>query len=162
MRSGSDVGNKLSEMRTRIRERRLSDRVEDAGRESERLRAEVRLLRQELDQERGSRERLLSLLERLAGGRSVEVKRVPRKRGGMLRAIVVGGIAYLLGAKAGRERYQQIVARWRNLVRPRSEEDRWHDVPGATRTAPPASTSPSGAPATGVTAGRAGSDRSPA
>ncbi|HXF35979.1 MAG TPA: hypothetical protein VNO17_02225, partial [Actinomycetota bacterium] len=133
MHIGSDVGNRLSEMRTRVRERRLSDRAEDADHENERLRTEIRFLRQELDQERGSRERLLALLERMAGGRSVEVKQRVSKRGGMLRTLVLGGAAYVLGTRAGRERYQQIMDRVRGFVRSRSE-DAWGEVPPATPT----------------------------
>jgi FtsZ-binding cell division protein ZapB len=164
MHIGSDVGNKLSEMRTRVRERRMSDRVEDADHENERLRTEVRLLRQELDQERGSRERLLSLLERMAGGRSVEVKQRVSKRGGMLRTLVLGGAAYVLGTRAGRERYHQIVERVRGFMRSRSEDD-WGQVPSSRASGAPAPTTgptpaPSGpatAPGSGSTGSGAGS-----
>jgi hypothetical protein len=53
MQIGSDIESRLSGRQTRVRDRR-------SDHENEGLRAEIRLLRRQLEEERGGRERLLS------------------------------------------------------------------------------------------------------
>jgi hypothetical protein len=69
---------------------------------------QVDRLKTELDLEREARQEQAELLKRLDG-------RGKSRARGTLRLLIVGGGAYLLGAKAGRVRYEQIMARWREL-----------------------------------------------
>lgn len=70
-----------------------------------RLEARNDALEQELEREREDRERVIHVLEE-----AVEAAGRPKKRRGrMLWLLLVGGAAYTFGARAGRDRYEQIV-----------------------------------------------------
>ena len=104
---------RVSDLGDRARERRTEARLDKFDRENDRLKQEVRMLRDDLQEERGSLERALDALKR---DEHVTVHtKAPKRRGRVLRAIVIGGGAYLLGARAGRERYDQIVEKVRGL-----------------------------------------------
>jgi len=92
----------LGDVTDRIQEKRLHDKVEDLDKENGRLRAQVQLLSGNLQEERHEHDQLVDLLK--AKPTKVKVKR----RVGILRVAAVGGAAYVLGAKAGRERYERI------------------------------------------------------
>ncbi|HYJ61265.1 MAG TPA: hypothetical protein VE032_07375 [Actinomycetota bacterium] len=97
----------------RLREQRAEMRAGRADRRTERLNHRVDALQNELDREREAREELVDLVrhEALDGA---------SRRGGTIALLAVGGVAYLLGAKAGRARYEQ-VASWIRGVRERGE-----------------------------------------
>jgi len=78
------------------RERVLRERIED--------------LQAELDRQRAGRQELLNVMRNGRNGMSMI--------GGTFKLLLVGGVAYVLGTKAGRERYDQIVT----LVR-RTKDD---------------------------------------
>jgi len=75
-------------------ERRMSD-----GRRR-RLRHKLEATHDELEREREARRALADVLENIEGRR--------RSRG-ILRLLIVGGAAYLLGSRAGRERYDAVM-----------------------------------------------------
>jgi hypothetical protein len=77
-------------------ERRMSD-----GRRR-RLREKLDNTNEELEREREARRALAEVLEKIDHRR--------RSRG-FLRLVIIGGAAYLLGSRAGRERYDQIMAK---------------------------------------------------
>ena len=104
------MADKVSDLGDRARERMMESRLDKFDRENDRLRSEVKLLRDDLQEERGSLERALDALNKRE---TVTVKTKPR-RGRLLRTVVVGGGAYLLGTRAGRERYDQIMNKMRS------------------------------------------------
>ena len=97
----------------RLREQRAEMRAGRADRRTERLRHRVDVLQTELDREREAREELMEIVrheQSAANGSS--------RRGGTLAVLAVGGVAYVLGTKAGRARYEQI-ASWARRMRAR-------------------------------------------
>ncbi|MEX1265260.1 MAG: hypothetical protein WEE66_15265 [Actinomycetota bacterium] len=106
------MADKVSDLGDRARERRTESRLDKVDRENERLKSEVKLLREDLHEERGSLEQALDALNKRE---TVTVKTKPR-RGRLLRTAVIGGGAYLLGTRAGRERYDQIVEKAKSLT----------------------------------------------
>ncbi len=108
----SRMADKVSDLGDRARERMMESRLDKFDRENDRLRSEVKLLRDDLQEERSSLERALDALNKRE---TVTVKTKPR-RGRLLRTVVVGAGAYLLGTRAGRERYDQIMEKARSLT----------------------------------------------
>ncbi len=107
----SRMADKVSDLGDRARDRMMESRLDKFDRENDRLKSEVRLLREDLQEERGSLEQALDALK--TKNEPVTVK-APRK-GRMLRTLVIGGGAYLLGTRAGRERYDQIMSKVRSI-----------------------------------------------
>jgi septal ring factor EnvC (AmiA/AmiB activator) len=104
---------RVSDLGDRARDRITESRLDKFDRENDRLKHEVRMLREDLREERGSLERALDALKR---DEHVTVHtKAPKRRGRLLRTIVIGGGAYVLGTRAGRERYDQIVEKVRGL-----------------------------------------------
>jgi len=107
------------------------------------LKAENALLEGRLSDERNDRERLIELLEEAVTTKDRISVAVPKKRGRRLMWTgAVAGTAYLLGARAGRTRYTQIMA-WvkkaSNRVRPAAndmKEATLAAVASATETEP--------------------------
>jgi hypothetical protein len=86
---------------------------ERADKQREELKAENSFLEQRLTEERAERERLMGLMEE-----AVTTKQPKRRRRfGVIRTLAIIGVAYIFGARAGRERYEEIMA-WakRNLA----------------------------------------------
>jgi UDP-N-acetylmuramyl tripeptide synthase len=109
MMKNHGIAERVSDMGDRARERLVHSRMEKLDRDNERLRTEVSLLRGDLDAER------ISLKDALKGldARNVTVKESRKPR--LIRALVIAGSAYVLGARAGHERYDQIVRKSRSL-----------------------------------------------
>ena len=116
------MSSKMVEMADRVRTRREVARMEDLHRDNDRLKLELRSVRSELDRDRDERD---DLLDALKSSRVQKV--VKKKRRGLLSVLVVGAGAYILGAKAGRERYEAI------LEGARSFRDRLKDRSGDER-----------------------------
>ncbi|HEX7248639.1 MAG TPA: hypothetical protein VF351_11130 [Actinomycetota bacterium] len=108
----SRMADKVSDLGDRARERMMESRLDKFDRENDRLRSEVKLLRDDLQEERSSLERALDALNKRE---TVTVKTKPR-RGRLLRTVIVGAGAYVLGTRAGRERYDQIMEKARSLT----------------------------------------------
>jgi len=96
-------------MAGRVKERWDAVRINSLDRQNMRLRDEVAHLKTRLDDERTETEDLKDALR--SSPKVVKVK----KRGGIFRVVVIGGAAYVLGTRAGRERYDQIVDRVRSM-----------------------------------------------
>jgi hypothetical protein len=92
-----------------LHRKRLEGKIDDARVENERLRAENHVLREEGRHERGEMQQLVAAM-----GRDGERRPLGRTRRFVALAAAAGG-AYVLGARAGRERYEQILRRWRRL-----------------------------------------------
>ncbi|HEX6130488.1 MAG TPA: hypothetical protein VF044_02100 [Actinomycetota bacterium] len=126
------ITDRIGDVTEKMQARRLEMKSETLDRENERLRAEMRAVREELEQERETRTELLDTLRSMPKGK-VKVK----KRGGMLRMLVVGGGAYVLGTRAGRERYEQIRS-WASDMRGKMSggdaETTWRPETSATTT----------------------------
>jgi hypothetical protein len=159
---------------TRMREQRADMRATRTDRRNRRLRADVEALRSELDRERDDREHLLD---------AIKEGPMHTSTSGALKLVIVGGVAYLLGAKAGRARYEQIVSWARRMkdqggrrvqqMREDAPDDAFasithggHETPATTGgldvktrsgTSPTASDGPvSGMPSSTSTAGKGG------
>jgi len=100
----------------RMKDRWGPARMSSLDRQNMRLRDEVSHLRIQLEDERTATHDLKDVLR--SGPRVVKVKR----RGGLLRLAVVGGAAYIVGTKHGRERYDQI-AGWVRSMRSKLERN---------------------------------------
>jgi hypothetical protein len=103
------MADRVSDLGSRARERIVHSRMEKLDRENERLRTEVTILRDDLDEERGSLKDALKGLE--AHQPAVREDRKPH----VLRTLLIAGGAYVLGTRAGRERYEQIAQKARSL-----------------------------------------------
>jgi hypothetical protein len=101
----------LGDRTGRMRERLLSARLGNLDRQNERLRNEVSVLHSQLDHEREEHEELRDALRS-------KPKEVKVRKSGFVRVVLIGGGAYLLGAHAGRERYDEVL-RWARSMRDR-------------------------------------------
>ena len=95
---------KVREAKSMVKERWLDHRIEKLSRENDSLRGEVDELRHDLDE---TRDRSADTIKALARAR----------RPGRMKWLVLAGGAYVLGAKAGRARYEQIRS-WARSVMP--------------------------------------------
>jgi hypothetical protein len=93
----------LGDRTGRMRERFMSAKLGNLDRQNDRLRNEVSVLHSQLDHEREEHE---ELRDALRSKPEVKVRKT-----GLFRVLLIGGGAYLLGAHAGRERYDEVV-RW--------------------------------------------------
>jgi hypothetical protein len=95
----------VKEAKSMVKERWLDHRVEKLSRENDELREAVDELREDLDDAQGrSRETLAALPK--------------TRRPGRMKWLVLAGGAYVLGAKAGRARYEQITGWARSVTQP--------------------------------------------
>ena len=95
----------VKEAKSMVKERWLDHRVEKLSRENDELREAVDELREDLDDAQGrSRETLAALSK--------------TRRPGRMKWLVLAGGAYVLGAKAGRARYEQITGWARSMTQP--------------------------------------------
>jgi hypothetical protein len=106
----------LQDMSGRVKDRWDSARISSLDRQNMRLRDEVSHLRTRLEDERSETQDLKDVLR--AEPKVVKVK----KRPGLFRMAIVGGAAYFLGTRDGRERYDQIV-HWFRSARSRMEHN---------------------------------------
>ena len=101
----------LGDRTGRVRERLLSAKLGNLDRQNERLRNEVSVLHSQLDHEREEHEELRDALRS-------KPKEVKVRKPGLVRIALIGGGAYLLGAHAGRERYEEVMG-WARSMRDR-------------------------------------------
>ncbi len=85
----------VKEAKSMVKERWLDHRVEKLARENDELREAVDELRVDLDEAHGRSKETLAALAKT-------------RRPGRMKWLVLAGGAYVLGAKAGRARYEQI------------------------------------------------------
>jgi hypothetical protein len=126
------VADRVTDVADRVQTRRLETKRDTLDRDNERLRTELRITREELDRERGARDDLVGALKKGEGTvKADKVKVKTKKRGGFLRLLIVGGGAYVLGTRAGRERYEQIktwASDMKDRVRSGQGEDEWSSM----------------------------------
>jgi hypothetical protein len=115
----------MRDAKSKVKERWLDRRVEKLSEENEKLRDAVEDLRHELDAEHGRSKETLSALTK------------SRRRPGRMKWLVLAGGAYVLGAKAGRARYEQM----KGWVRSMAQQGSMGQTNGATM--PTTSTTPS-------------------
>ena len=111
------VVERMNDLGDKARERRIESRMDKMDRENERLRGEVKILRDDLHEERGSLQQALEALQKRPEPvpKTVKVVKKPRRTTRVVRTAIIGGGAYLLGTRAGRERYDQIMERVRSV-----------------------------------------------
>ncbi len=85
----------VKEAKSMVKERWLDHRVEKLAKENDQLREAVEELREDLDDAQGRSQDTLKALSKT-------------RRPGRMKWLVLAGGAYVLGAKAGRARYEQI------------------------------------------------------
>jgi hypothetical protein len=102
MARSRDLSGRLDDFTERMRERRAEAKVRLLQEDNRRLKDELRSIRSDLDRERSQREEMMDAI------RSRQPKVTVKRRGGLIRTVVIGGGAYVLGTRAGRERYDQI------------------------------------------------------
>jgi G3E family GTPase len=101
-----DKAGKMTQMAaSRMREAKL----ESATERNERLRMKNELLSEELKQERSERDRILEALEKVGSQ-----KKTHRMRGFFMLSTAAAA-AYVMGSKAGTERYEQLRSWWNDL-----------------------------------------------
>jgi hypothetical protein len=93
----------VQEAKSMVKERWLDRRVDKLSKENEKLREAVGELRQDLDDAQGRSKEALTALSKT-------------RRPGRMKWIVLAGGAYVLGAKAGRARYEQLKSWARSLT----------------------------------------------
>jgi hypothetical protein len=96
--------------KSKVREARLEGIQERA----ERLKMKNDLLRDELNQERAERERMVEALEHMGGPKRHRIR-------GLFLLTAAAGSAYVMGSKAGRERYEQLRS-WFDDMRGKSKD----------------------------------------
>jgi DNA-binding MarR family transcriptional regulator len=137
---------RMSDLGDRAKDRMTENRLDKLDRENDRLKHEVRLLRDDLQEERSALQRALDALSRDEHV-TVETK-APKRRGRLLSLVAIGG-AYLLGAKAGRERYDQVVDKAKSLKSSvAGRNGHGADEPWVPNEAPSTTTSPAREPGT--------------
>ncbi len=118
------TSNRATALADQWRASHNAKRVDRLDEENDRLRAELRMTRSQLEREREREQDVLDALNR-ASERKTKVTAKPR--GGVLRLVIVGGTAYVFGTKAGRERYEQIRA-WFSSMKDRMSDPLGVDV----------------------------------
>ena len=94
----------VHEARSMVKERLLDRRVDKLSKENDKLREAVGELRQDLDEAQGRSKETLAALSKT-------------RRPGRVKWLVLAGGAYILGAKAGRARYEQLKG-WARSIAP--------------------------------------------
>ncbi len=93
----------VHEAKSMVKERLLDRRVEKLSKENDKLRDAVSDLRQDLDEAQDRSKETLAALSKT-------------RRPGRMKWLVLAGGAYVLGAKAGRARYEQLKGWARSLT----------------------------------------------
>jgi hypothetical protein len=109
MNVAEKIGNVTHDLKSKAQQAR-SERLDESNEE---LKHENKLLREQLDEDSADRGRMLAILDRM------EMTPRKRRRGGWIRTILVASVAYVLGARAGRKRYEQIRASWDRMLNAR-------------------------------------------
>jgi len=130
----------VKEAKSMVKERWLDHRVEKLAKENDELREAVDELREDLDEAEGRSKETLAALSKT-------------RRPGRMKWLVLAGGAYVLGAKAGRARYDQIKGWTRSMTRTNGNGTS-ADAPTGTTTG--TSTGPTTGATTGATTGTTG------
>jgi len=110
-----DLKNRTMALAESAKDRRTQDRNDRMQRDIERLRVENDALKEQIDRDRDRLSKVLGSLESKAAKAGAKPHRLRR----LLTLTAAAGGAYVVGAKAGRERYEQI-RQWWSQMRDRS------------------------------------------
>ena len=106
-----EITDRIGNLRDGVHGRRLEGKLNDAQRENVRWKTEARVLRDEVRDDHGDLSKVLSAIEQSNA-------RQPRHRLRRIVTLVAAAAgAYVMGAKAGRQRYDEISAAWHKMVR---------------------------------------------
>jgi hypothetical protein len=115
--------NTMREAKSMVKERWLDRRLEKLSEQNDELRDEVDTLRHDLDEERDRSKDTLDALSK------------SRRRPGRLKWLVLAGGAYVMGAKAGRARYEQMRGWARSITQRDGHADHTSGIATSTPTA---------------------------
>ncbi len=118
----------VKEAKSMVKERWLDHRVEKLAKENDQLREAVDELREDLDDAQGRSQETLKALSKT-------------RRPGRMKWLVLAGGAYVLGAKAGRARYEQIRGWARSVTQ---QDGNGHGTATDTMTGPTGTTGTTG------------------
>jgi hypothetical protein len=104
------ITDRMESLGGRARERMTRTKMDRLDRDNDRLRSQIAVLREDLHAER---DELKEALEALNKRSTAPVKR--RRKPRILRTAAIAAGAYVLGTRAGRERYEQLVERVRSI-----------------------------------------------
>lgn len=110
-----ELMERANEARQTFMRDRLEHRLDEAVRDNHKLRDENERMRTEIHRDDEDRKRMWSTIEK-----TTKTRRPSRLRA-LLMLLIAGGAAYVAGAKAGRERYDQLRA-WFDQMRGRAED----------------------------------------
>ncbi len=102
-----EIRERAMDIRETAHRKRLEHKLQDTREDRDRLQTENHALQEENRRERGELDRALDAIERL----STSGKRPSRMRRVAVVAVAAGA-AYVVGARAGRERFDQIAKWW--------------------------------------------------
>jgi hypothetical protein len=105
-----DITGRMERMRTGARHRMTEMKADRAESQNEQLKAENRVLRDELEENRSERERVLDLLERA----EFTVEEPRKRRFRVFRLLVAAGAIYAVGTRTGA--FQRVKG-WMNEMR---------------------------------------------
>jgi cell division septum initiation protein DivIVA len=114
----------MREATSMVKERLLDRRVDKLSKENDRLRDEVDDLRHELDEAQDRSKETLAAFSKM------------KRRPGRMKWLVLAGGAYVLGAKAGRARYEQLRGWARSMVQRDGEATATSTTTTATEVPP--------------------------
>ena len=131
--SQNRITSRMNTMGERARNKVVQTRLEKLDRDNDRLRTQVDVLRDDLDEERGALKAALDALKQREQPITVKTSRRPH----LFRSVVIAGVAYVLGTRDGRERYEQIRQRVKSLAgnarsRIQDGRDPWSATPNGT------------------------------
>ena len=129
--------NRMNKLGDRASEKVVHARLEKLDRDNDRLRTQVDVLREDLHEERSALKEALGALKKHEQPITVKTSRRPH----LLRSVAIAGVAYVLGTRDGRERYEQIRQRAKTLVdnarsRVQDGRDPWSTTPNGAEAAP--------------------------
>ncbi len=110
-----DITGRMERVRTGARQRMMEMKADRAESQNDQLKAENRVLRDELDQTRSERQRVLDLLEKA----EFTVEEPKKRRFRVLRLLLAAGAIYAVGTRTGA--FQRVKA-WMNKMRGQMDE----------------------------------------
>jgi hypothetical protein len=105
------ITDRMESLGGRARQRMTRTKMDRLDRDNDRLRSQIAVLRDDLHAERDELKEALKAMNHHGATASVKRRRRPR----ILRTAAIAVGAYVLGTRAGRERYDQLVERARSL-----------------------------------------------
>ncbi len=103
-----EIKDRAISARDAMNRKRLERRLEEVRQDNARLSLENEALHEETRREQGELERLLDALERVSANGTKKPHRIRRT----VTLVIAAGGAYVMGAKAGRERFDKIKEWW--------------------------------------------------